>query len=131
LRRWLPDGATLAPAILPGAQVVFSYHVVIQGSDWGWLRDGVPVRLEAGDVLVFPYGDPYVLSIARGMRGGPALTEILAFFRQMAAGQLPFTVGEGGRAFKKIVGTAPATWRRRGTGALHQAPRAMLERDWR
>jgi AraC-like DNA-binding protein len=92
----LPDGAMLAPAILPGAQHVLSYHVVIHGSGWGGLPDGAPVRLEAGDVLVFPHGDPYVMSIERGVRGGPDLTALLAFFRQMAAGQLPFTVSEGG-----------------------------------
>ena len=46
----IPDGGTLAPAILPGAQNVLSYHVVINGSGWGSLRGGPPVPLEAGDV---------------------------------------------------------------------------------
>jgi AraC-like DNA-binding protein len=92
----IPDGATLAPAILPGAQHVLSYHVVIGGSGWGGLPDEAPVPLEAGDVLVFPHGDPYVMSIAREMRGGPDRNEILGFFREMAAGKLPFTVKEGG-----------------------------------
>jgi AraC-like DNA-binding protein len=98
----IPDGATLAPAILPGVQNVLSYHVVINGSGWGSLRGGPPVPLEAGDVLVFPHGDPYVMSIARGVRGGPTLTEILAFFRQLAAGELPFTVAEGGGGSERL-----------------------------
>ncbi|MET0151139.1 MAG: AraC family transcriptional regulator [Candidatus Binatia bacterium] len=98
----IPDGATLAPAILPRAQHVLSYHVVINGSGWGGLPDGAPVQLEAGDVLVFPHGDAYVMSIARGMRGGPNRSEILAFFRQMAAGQLPFTVKEGGGGAERL-----------------------------
>jgi AraC-like DNA-binding protein len=98
----IPDGATLRPAILPGAQQVLSYHVVIHGSGWGSLPGGAPVRLEAGDVLVFPHGDPYVMSIERGVRGGPGLTELLAFFRQMAAGRLPFTVSEGGRGPQRL-----------------------------
>src|SRR5262249_60018877 len=92
----IPDGTTLAPAILPGAELVLSYHVVINGSGWGGLPDGDPVRLEAGDVLVFPHGDPYVMSIARDTRGGPGLTELLAFFGEMAAGRLPFVVTECG-----------------------------------
>jgi AraC-like DNA-binding protein len=100
--RDLPDGATLAPAILPGAELVLSYHVVIHGSGWGGLPNGDPVRLETGDVLVFPHGDPYVMSIARGMRGGPDRTEILAFFQQMAVGQLPFTVKEGGGGAERL-----------------------------
>jgi hypothetical protein len=36
----IPDGATLAPAVLPGAELVLSYHVVIHGSGWGGLPDG-------------------------------------------------------------------------------------------
>ena len=64
----MPDSATLAPAVLPGAQRVISYHVITDGACWGrLLPDGAPTRLEAGDVLVFPRGDPYVMSIARGM----------------------------------------------------------------
>jgi AraC-like DNA-binding protein len=98
----IPDGATLAPAILPRVEHVLSYHVVINGSGWGGLPDGAPVRPEAGDVLVFPQGDPYVMSIARGMRGGPDRTEILGFFRSMAAGQLPFTVKEGGGGAERL-----------------------------
>jgi AraC-like DNA-binding protein len=98
----IPDGTTLTPAILPAAQQVLSYHVVIQGSGWGSLPAGTPVRLEAGDVLVFPHGDPYVMSIERGGRGGPDLPHIMGFFRQMAAGQLPFTVTEGGRGPQRL-----------------------------
>jgi len=92
----LPDGAKLAPDTLPGAQHLISYHVVTRGSCWGGVLDGAPVHVGAGDVLVFPHGDPYVMSIARGMRGGPSLGDVLLFMRQMAAGQLPVTVGEGG-----------------------------------
>jgi AraC-like DNA-binding protein len=92
----LPDGATLAPGVLPTAQHVVSYHVVVRGSGWGALRGGTPVRLETGDVVVFPHGDPYVLSITRGVSEPPDLAWLLDFFRQMVAGRLPFTVHEGG-----------------------------------
>jgi AraC-like DNA-binding protein len=93
----LPDGATLAPALLPGVQHVLSYHIVTHGSVWVNVPDETPIPLHAGDVVVFPHGDPYVMSLARGLRGGPAATEMLAFLREMAAGRLPFTVREGGR----------------------------------
>jgi AraC-like DNA-binding protein len=92
----IPDGATLAPVTLPRAQHIISYHLVTRGSCWGGLLDGAPVRLEAGDVLVLPRGDPYFMSMARGLRGGPDHAEVLMFMRQMGAGQLPFTVVEGG-----------------------------------
>jgi Cupin len=29
---------------------------------WGALNDGPPVRLEAGDVVLFPHGDRYIIS---------------------------------------------------------------------
>ncbi|MGH7821529.1 MAG: cupin domain-containing protein, partial [Candidatus Binatia bacterium] len=92
----LPDGAALAGAIDCAAQHVISYHVVTRGSCWGGLADGPPIRLEAGDVLVLPRGDAYVMSIARAMRGGPPAAEVVEFLREMAAGRLPFTVTEGG-----------------------------------
>jgi AraC-like DNA-binding protein len=98
----LPDGATLAPNVLSGAQSVISYHVVTRGAGWGGAVPGVPVRLEAGDILVFPRGDPYAMSIARGTRGGPRLADVLAFLREMAAGRLPFLVAEGGGGAERL-----------------------------
>jgi AraC-like DNA-binding protein len=98
----VPDGATLAPVVLPRAQHIISYHVVRRGSCWGRLRNGPPVRLRAGDILVFPQGDAYAMSMARGMSGGPDQAEVLAFLRQMAAGRLPFTVVEGGGGAERL-----------------------------
>jgi AraC-like DNA-binding protein len=92
----IPDGTTLAPGIPSGAQSVISYHVVTRGACWGGLAGSEPARFEAGDVLVLPRGDAYAMSIARGMRGGPRLDEILTFMREMAAGRMPFVVEEGG-----------------------------------
>jgi AraC-like DNA-binding protein len=98
----LPDGATLAPTVLPRAQHIISYHVVTGGSCSGGLLDRSAVRLEAGDVLVFPHGDPYVMSIGPRTRGGPDAPEVLAFMREMAAGRLPFTVVEGGGGSERL-----------------------------
>jgi hypothetical protein len=41
---------------------------VTHGVGWGALLGDAAVRLEAGDVLVFPNGDPDVMSIAAGRR---------------------------------------------------------------
>jgi len=92
----VPDTAALAAVTLPRAQHVISYHVVTRGACWGTVLDGASVRLEEGDVLVFPHGDAYVMSIAPGMRGGPKPAEVLAFMREMVMGRLPFAVAEGG-----------------------------------
>jgi AraC-like DNA-binding protein len=92
----VPDGATLARGVVPRAQHVISYHVVVDGGCAGGLPGEAPVPLVAGDVLVFPHGDPYVMSLPMGLRGGPAPDEVLGFLGAMAAGRLPFTVTEGG-----------------------------------
>jgi AraC-like DNA-binding protein len=92
----MPDTSALASVTLPRAQHVISYHIVTRGSCCGALLGGASVELEEGDVLVFPHGDPYVMSIAPGMRGGPSPAEVLAFMGQMVTGRLPFAVAEGG-----------------------------------
>lgn len=66
-----PPGNDVAPHLVPGADHVIDYHVITAGSCWGGLLDEPPVRLEAGDIIVFPQGDPHVLSSAPGMRDPP------------------------------------------------------------
>jgi AraC-like DNA-binding protein len=91
-----PSSAELGPVILPKAQHVVSYHVVRLGDCWCESPGHLPVRLEAGDVLVVPHGDPYQLASACGMRTGWSPDEALGWFRAMVRGELPFVVTEGG-----------------------------------
>lgn len=66
-----PPGSELRPHIMPGVEHVIEYHVVTSGSCWGGLIDEAPIRLEAGDVIVFPQGDAHVMSSAPGMLEAP------------------------------------------------------------
>jgi AraC-like DNA-binding protein len=91
----VPDGAVVATAVLPRTQHVISYHVVTRGSCWGSLTGGRPVPLEAGDVLVLPHGDPYFIATAPRPRTTPDVNHDLGFFREMAAGRLPFSIRYG------------------------------------
>ena len=94
----VPSGRAFAPVVLPGAQQIISYHIVTHGSCWGGLIGEAPVRLEAGDILLIPHGDAYVMSSSAQMcAAAPDMEPSLQFFRQMAAGELPFVVEEGGR----------------------------------
>ena len=52
----------LAPRILPESEHLISYHIVTQGSCWGGVTGARPQRLQAGDVIMFPHGDPHVMS---------------------------------------------------------------------
>lgn len=92
----VPTASAFAPLILPRARHVVSYHIVTDGEGWASVPGAAPVRFAAGDVIVFPHGDPYAML---STPGGPVEFEpegALDFFRAMAAGQLPFVVPEGG-----------------------------------
>ena len=91
-----PQSSELAPVILTRGCHVVSYHIVVQGACWCRMAGMPAVRLEAGDILVIPHGDGY------GLYSGPDQTDplpvepLLDWFRQMASGDLPSVVTEGG-----------------------------------
>jgi AraC-like DNA-binding protein len=86
-----PAACELAPHVMPGSEHVIEYHVVVSGSCWGGLIGEPAVFLEAGDIVVFPQGDPHVLASAAGMRGPPD-----AGFRRASGRRLPVRVDQGG-----------------------------------
>ena len=92
----IPAASVFAPAVLPGTQHVVSYHIVTHGTCWATILDGPTVHLEAGDILVVPHGDPYVMSSALGMHSEASADAVLSFFRQIASGSAPSIVTEGG-----------------------------------
>ena len=92
----MPRASVFAPIILPGAQHVISYHIVTQGSGWVSGPADAPVRFAAGDVLVFPHGDPYAMLSAPNQHFEQSVEDALDFFHAMAAGKLPFVVTQGG-----------------------------------
>lgn len=61
----------LSPRILPAAEHLISYHILIQGRCYGGVVGEEQVELLPGDVIVFPHGDPHVMSSGRGVRIGP------------------------------------------------------------
>ena len=92
----VPAATEFASIVLPGAQHVVSYHIVRQGACWAALRGLPAVRLEAGDVLVVPHGDAYMMASAPDLRSDMPPDAVLEFFRLMATGSAPFSVTEGG-----------------------------------
>lgn len=63
-----PPAKEIAEAVIPGAEHVMEYHVITKGSGWAAIVGEPPVRLEAGDIVMFPHGDAHVLSSAPGIR---------------------------------------------------------------
>lgn len=62
-----PPSKEIAGSVVPGAEHVMEYHVITRGNGWAAIAGEPPVRLAAGDVVMFPHGDAHVLSSAPGI----------------------------------------------------------------
>lgn len=88
-RNWAaeaPAACDIAAAVMPDSEHVMHYHVITKGSCWGAVVGEPPVRLEGGDIILFPHGDAHVISSAPGMR---APANVPGYF-QNKVDQLPF-----------------------------------------
>ncbi len=63
-----PPAKEIAAAVLPGADHVMEYHVITRGAAWAAVLGQPPIRLTAGDIVMFPHGDAHVLSSAPGLK---------------------------------------------------------------
>lgn len=66
-----PGGSRLAATVLPGAEHVAGYHLVLRGGCWAATDGEPPIRVGAGDLVMFPRSDVHVLSSAPGLRAPP------------------------------------------------------------
>jgi AraC-like DNA-binding protein len=87
-----PPSSDIAATVMPEVEHVMEYHVVTRGECWGAIVGEAPVRLQTGDILLFPHGDPHVMSSAPGMRASPDVTDQFT----QKTGQLPFTLAHEG-----------------------------------
>ncbi|MEO3434786.1 AraC family transcriptional regulator [Inquilinus sp. CAU 1745] len=93
-----PPAAELASMVMPGAQHVIEYHVVVAGECWAGLTEtgAEPVRLTQGSVAVFPQGDPHVFSSAPRMRAAAQATADPALYLPRLDRAMPFVVEQQG-----------------------------------
>jgi len=63
----LPAGE-IARAVMPGAEHVLEYHMIAKGEGWARTAGLPPVRVSAGDIVMFPQGDAHVISSAPGVQ---------------------------------------------------------------
>src|SRR5689334_5528764 len=59
-----PPATELADAVMPGCDHVMEYHMIAKGSGWAAVSGLPPVRVAAGDIVMFPQGDRHVMSSA-------------------------------------------------------------------
>jgi AraC-like DNA-binding protein len=89
-----PPASLIAAQVMPDAEHVIEFHAVIQGGCWAGVVGQDSTRLEAGDVIVFPQGDPHVLSSAPGQHTEPDMR--------------PYTLDRNDRPFKLSPGPSSA-----------------------
>ena len=68
--RWSAEASTaqeIAAAVMPGCEHAMEYHMIAKGEGWAAVTGLPPVRLAAGDVVLFPQGDRHVISSAPGL----------------------------------------------------------------
>lgn len=78
----------LSPPIMPASEHLISYHVLTEGRCFGGLVGEEQIEMLAGDVIVFPHGDPHVMSSGPGVRVGEDL-------QTTPPDRFPFTIRMG------------------------------------
>lgn len=89
-----PAASAIAGSVMPHAEHVINFHFLIEGSCWAEMTDGLtePIKLGAGDLIIYPRGDANVLSSHPGMRADPDL----AMYYRPNDRQLPFVLHQTG-----------------------------------
>src|SRR5215467_2268084 len=72
----------IAQVVMPGCDHVMEYHMIAKGSGWAAVSGLPPLRLETGDVVLFPQGDRHVISSAPGLEPEYANPQSLAVLNQ-------------------------------------------------
>ncbi len=61
----------LLPRVLPEAEHLIAYHILLSGSCWAGLDGEDQVYMQPGDVVVFPHGQASLMSSDEGLISGP------------------------------------------------------------
>jgi AraC-like DNA-binding protein len=65
-----PDRALLA-AVLPNAECLALFHVLVEGECWVETGGHPTVHLHTGDVIIYPHSHPHIMRSAIGVRSVP------------------------------------------------------------
>jgi AraC-like DNA-binding protein len=87
-----PPAEAIIPLIMPGVEHMIEFHALAEGSCWAALAGESPIRMVAGDVILFPKGDAHVMSSAPGLRAQQPGDDFLFLPRPA---QLPYALDAG------------------------------------
>ncbi|SRR6266496_555833 len=97
-----PASQMLAPALAPGAPHLVIYHFVIEGHAVARTADGQSITLEPGDVVIFPHGDPHLISSGAGSTEPQQTSEVVR--KVMAHDLTALRAGGGGETTRFVCG---------------------------
>jgi len=93
-----PPGAEIIPAILPGVEHLMEFHGVARGSCWAGIVGEDPIRLNTGDLVIFPQGDAHRISSSPELR---AERVDLGVYHAPRPPQLPYALQVSGSAARE------------------------------
>lgn len=96
-----PPSCTVAPYVSPGSGHVVIYHLLTEGKASARVEDAEPMALNAGDLVIFPHGDPHVIENGPPSRTLDLSAELPRIFSQ---GPKLWRMGGGGETTKFICG---------------------------
>jgi AraC-like DNA-binding protein len=91
----------IAPYLSPGARHVIIYHLLTEGCASARLEDGERVALGAGDIVIFPHGDPHIVENGSPTKTMDMSQELARIFSQ---GLKLSKIGGGGEITKFVCG---------------------------
>jgi len=77
-----PASCNVAPFVAAGAEHVIIYHLLTEGRASAYVEDGERLSLEAGDVVIFPHGDPHTIENGRAIKSVDLSQELARIFSQ-------------------------------------------------
>jgi AraC-like DNA-binding protein len=77
-----PPSCDVAPFVAAGAEHVIVYHLVTEGHASARLEDGERIRLDAGDIVIFPHGDAHILENGPAVKIVDMVSELDRIFSQ-------------------------------------------------
>jgi AraC-like DNA-binding protein len=96
-----PASSVMGPRLTPGAGHVIIFHVVLEGRAYAAVDGGARIQLDAGNVVIFPRGDPHIMGNGRSIRAVDAAAEL---DRVLSQGLKVSRMGGGGEVTRIVCG---------------------------
>ncbi len=96
-----PQSTVKAPYLSPKAGHLIIYHFLTEGRAYAKLPDGRREELTAGDIVIFPHGDPHLLG--NGLPARP-VDSLKTFAKTLADGLKLVRFGGGGEVTRLVCG---------------------------